>query len=211
MSYRLVIFSIIIFILSIFSVKVLSADTAVIQAISLEVKLIPQEKEGFMDLLSLIERRMSEIGTITELKIDKDIVNFVVSTNLTSDRVKYILSKEGILYVKDQAGLKTCLNVEYSYFNTKTELSPELKISLSRDSSEAFAKITEDNIKKKLASYLDDELLSEPVVMEKITGGDLIITFGYEQPEFHPDDIAVILRNGPLPGKVSIVKCEECK
>ncbi len=113
--------------------------------------------------------------------------------------------------MKDQAGLKTCLNVEYSYFNTKTELSPELKISLSKDSSEAFAKITEDNIKKKLASYLDDELLSEPVVMEKITGGDLMITFGYDQPEFYPDDIAVILRNGPLPGKVSIVKCEECK
>ncbi len=69
--------------------------------------------------------------------------------------------------------------------------------------------LTEANIKKKLASYLDDELLSEPVVMEKISGGDLMITFGYEEPEFHPEDIAVILRNGPLPGKVSIVKCEE--
>ncbi|MEQ8189760.1 MAG: hypothetical protein ABRQ39_17455 [Candidatus Eremiobacterota bacterium] len=209
MSYRLVIFSIIIFILAIFSVKVLSADTVVIHAISLEVKLIPQEKEGFMDLLSLIERRMSEIGTITELKIDKDIVNFVVSTNLTSERLKYILSKKGILSVKDQHGLKTVLNVECAYFNTKTELSPELKISLSRDSSETFAKITEENIKKKLASYLDNELLSEPVVMEKITGGELMITFGYGEPQFHPDDIAVILRNGPLPGEVSIIKCEK--
>ena len=209
MSYRLVIFSIIIFILAIFSVKVLSADTVVIHAISLEVKLIPQEKEGFMDLLSMIERRMSEIGTITELKIDKDIVNFVVSTNLTSERLKYILSKKGILSVKDQQGLKTVLNVEYAYFNTKTELSPELKISLSRDSSETFAKITEENIKKKLASYLDDELLSEPVVMEKITGRELMITFGYGELQFHPDDIAVILRNGPLPGEVSIIKCEK--
>lgn len=209
MSYHLVIFFIIIFILAIFSVKVLSADTVVIHAISLEVKLIPQEKDGFMDLLSMIERRMSEIGTITELKIDKDIVNFVISTNLTSERLKYILSKKGILSVKDQQGLKTVLNVEYAYFNTKIELSPELKISLSRDSSETFAKITEENIKKKLASYLDNELLSEPVVMEKIIGGDLMITFGYEQPEFHPDDIAVILRNGPLPGEVSIIKCEK--
>lgn len=206
---RLLILFIIIFTSLIFPVKLLCAHTLEIHTFSLEIKLLPKEKEGFIDLLSLVERRISEIGTVTELKTENDIVNFLVSTNLTSDRLKYIITKEGRLYVKDQAGLRTGLNVEYSYFTAKSEISPELKISLSGDSAEIFSKITEANIKKKLGSYLDDELLSEPVVMEKISGGELMITFGYEDLEFHPEDIAVILRNGPLPGKVSIVKCEE--
>jgi preprotein translocase subunit SecD len=204
----------IIFILFISLLKSAYADNIVTHNYSISIEApvsLPAEEEKLMTIISVIERRMSEIGTITNLNIDKNQLNFIINTKLSSERLTYVLLKPGIFAVKDEGGNKTDLNVLYAYSAIGMDLYQELNIALSQDSAEIFEKITEKNLKKKLASILDNEILSEPVVMEKISGGNLKITFGYYKPAFNPEDVAVILRNGPLSSEIKIIKMEKLK
>jgi len=174
-------------------------------SISLEVKVdLPSEEGKFMGFFSLLERRMSEIGAITSLSTDKNRVDFVLNTRLSSERIKYILSKSGMFSVKEQARKKTDMEIKYAYCDFEADFSPELNITLSKESGEAFAKITEENIDKKLPCFLDEELLLEPVVRKKISHVRLVLTYCSEDPGYYAGDLAVILRNGPLNSEVSI-------
>jgi len=212
MFYKFLIFSIIIFIISLSTI--VEADNSVSNSysISLEIKVnLPSEEGKFMDILSLLERRMSETGTITHLSRDKNRVDFIFNTKLTSDRVKYVLSKSGMFSVKDQSGNKNDLRVKYAYCGSKPDpnrFPRQLYITLSNDSGEAFAKMTEENIGKKLSCFLDGEFLSEHKLREKITDGRIVVSY-CSKPGYYAEDLAVILNNGPLTADVSIITCEK--
>lgn len=53
---------------------------------------------------------------------------------------------------------------------------PEIQIEFNSDGSLIFEKLTEDNIGKPIAIFLDNDLLEMPVVQEKISGGRAQIT-----------------------------------
>jgi preprotein translocase subunit SecD len=100
---------------------------------------------------------------------------------------------------------------EDSSYDMKNGHLPALNIILLKNSAGVFAKVTEENIGKKLSMFMDDELVSGHIVREKIPDGRLIITYCAPGPAYHPEDVSAILRNGPLTSEVSILKCEESK
>jgi preprotein translocase subunit SecD len=66
-----------------------------------------------------------------------------------------------------------------------------------------FAHITEDNVGRPFAIVLDDRVLSVSVIQEPITGGSGQISGNFNLTE--ANTIAMLLRSGTLPGRLSVV------
>jgi len=67
-----------------------------------------------------------------------------------------------------------------------------------------FERVTEENIKKRLAIVLDGKCYSAPVIQDKIAGGKAQITGNFSQEEAR--DLAIVLRAGALPAPVTVLE-----
>ena len=81
---------------------------------------------------------------------------------------------------------------------------PYVSIDFDRKGARIFARITEENVKKRLAIVLDKTVYSAPVIQEKITGGKARITGSFTMEEAR--DLAIVLRAGALPAPVEILE-----
>jgi preprotein translocase subunit SecD len=81
---------------------------------------------------------------------------------------------------------------------------PYVSITFDKKGGRDFARITEANVKKRLAIVLDKNVYSAPVIQEKISGGQARITGSFSTEEAH--DLAIILRAGALPAPVNILE-----
>jgi len=81
---------------------------------------------------------------------------------------------------------------------------PYVSLTFDRKGGRIFAKITEENVKKRLAIVLDNHVYSAPVIQEKITGGEARITGNFTMEE--AKDLAIALRAGALPAPVKILE-----
>ena len=70
-------------------------------------------------------------------------------------------------------------------------------MSFNDEGAEQFAKITSENVGKRLAIVLDEEMKSAPVIRQAITGGDAVIEGIPTLQE--AQDIALVLQTGALP------------
>lgn len=77
-------------------------------------------------------------------------------------------------------------------------------IELNEEDGLIFEKITADNIKKRLAVVVDDVVVSDPEITEKVPGGRIGVA-GYLTKEA-AHDIALKLNTGPYPVDVSVVE-----
>jgi preprotein translocase subunit SecD len=84
-------------------------------------------------------------------------------------------------------------------FNT-----PYVSLTFSRQGGALFAKITGDNVGKRLAIILDGNVYSAPNINEKISGGSAQITGNFSHTE--AVDLAIALRAGALPAPVEIIQ-----
>lgn len=81
---------------------------------------------------------------------------------------------------------------------------PYVSIDFDKKGARIFERITEENIKKRLAIVLDKKVYSAPVIQDKISGGKARITGSFTTEEAH--DLAIILRAGALPAPVKIIE-----
>lgn len=81
---------------------------------------------------------------------------------------------------------------------------PYVSMSFNKIGGKVFAQITEENVGKRLAIVLDDNVYSAPVIREKIEGGRAQITGQFTDDEAR--DLAIILRAGALPAPVEILE-----
>ncbi|WP_419655590.1 protein translocase subunit SecD [Desulfosarcina variabilis] len=81
---------------------------------------------------------------------------------------------------------------------------PYVSITFDKKGARLFARITEENVKKRLAIVLDDNIYSAPVIQEKIAGGEARITGNFTTEEAR--DLAIVLRAGALPAPVQILE-----
>jgi preprotein translocase subunit SecD len=70
--------------------------------------------------------------------------------------------------------------------------------------AKVFERVTEENIKKRLAIVLDGKCYSAPVIQDKIPGGKAQITGSFTQDEAR--DLAIVLRAGALPAPVNVLE-----
>ncbi len=81
---------------------------------------------------------------------------------------------------------------------------PYVALTFDRVGAKIFARITKENVKKRLAIILDNVVYSAPVIQEPIPNGRAQITGRFTSQEAH--DLAIVLRAGALPAPVKILE-----
>lgn len=81
---------------------------------------------------------------------------------------------------------------------------PAVSIEFTKEGADKFSEITEKNVGKRLAILLDGNVISAPVVNEKISGGNALITGQFTLDEARR--LSVQLSAGALPLSVSLVE-----
>ncbi len=81
---------------------------------------------------------------------------------------------------------------------------PYVSITFDKKGARIFERITGENVNKRLAIVLDNNVYSAPVIQEKIAGGQARITGRFTAEEAR--DLAIVLRAGALPAPVNVLE-----
>jgi preprotein translocase subunit SecD len=108
----------------------------------------------------------------------------------------YLVKKGSLLTGASLAGASVQIDSQYN--------EPYVSIDFDNKGAKAFERITEENVKKRLAIVLDNKVYSAPVIQEKIAGGHARITGRFTTEE--AKDLAIVLRAGALPAPVKIIE-----
>lgn len=111
-------------------------------------------------------------------------------------KTPYLLMKKALLTGAYLTDAKVQIDSQYN--------EPYVSIKFDKKGAMLFEKITEENVKKRLAIVLDQKVYSAPVIQEKISGGEARITGNFTSEEAR--DLAIVLRAGALPAPVKILE-----
>lgn len=85
---------------------------------------------------------------------------------------------------------------------------PYVALNFDARGAEMFARTTTENVGKRFAIMMDDEVNSAPVINEPITGGRAQITLGsmqsFAEIQREAQDLVIILRHGALPAPLEL-------
>ncbi len=90
---------------------------------------------------------------------------------------------------------------------TSADSGPQVSLSFNVEGSKKFAKLTQENLGKPIAIFLDNQIVSAPTVQSVIADGNAVISgsFTVEQA----NSLAIQLRAGALPVPVKIIEQQE--
>jgi len=126
-------------------------------------------------------------------------VLYGISEDPTTQRVvktPYLLKKRTLLTGANLTDARVQIDSQYN--------EPYVSIDFDKKGGRDFERITEANVKKRLAIVLDNKVYSAPVIQEKISGGKARITGNFTMEEAR--DLAIALRAGALPAPVHILE-----
>ncbi len=112
----------------------------------------------------------------------------------------------GYVYIVDEVPLMTGedLTDAQPRFDQTRGNAPIVSFNLTQGGARAFAAITQANVGKPFAIVLDNQVISAPRIDEPILGGAGQITGGFSVQQ--ANDLAILLRAGALPAKLTIVE-----
>ena len=186
------------------------------------------------DSLEIVRRRIDEVGTNEPTIIKRGNDRILIELPGLSDpnRIKKLLGKTANLSFRivtdadqvDDFGSEllffedgvTKLNVNKrvvmsgdnldnaipSFNNQNNETI--VSFSLDRVGAKRFARITTNNVGKRLAIILDNKIVSAPQIREPILGGNGQISGNFTFQS--ATDLAVLLRSGALPAPLNIIE-----
>ncbi|VBB47633.1 Protein translocase subunit SecD [uncultured Desulfatiglans sp.] len=111
-------------------------------------------------------------------------------------RIPYLLKKRAVLTGEYITDARVAIDSQYN--------EPYVSLSFDTRGARLFEQITGENIKKRLAIVLDNNVYSAPVIQDKIAGGKAQITGRFTMDE--AKDLAIVLRAGALPAPVKILE-----
>ena len=88
-------------------------------------------------------------------------------------------------------------------FDSRTN-EPIVNFRFNLRGAQRFGETTTQNVGRPLAIVLDNEVISAPRILQPITGGSGQISGGFTVQE--ANDLAVLLRSGALPAKLTVVE-----
>jgi preprotein translocase subunit SecD len=172
------------------------------------------KKEDYNDILAatkdLIERRINTLGIsetnisyyrsgkiiveIPSIKNPEEAISVIGKTPFLEFRTTQSIGTETIFIPTELTGkyLKTANVV----FETQTGL-PVVSLELTNEGAKIFEKLTRENLGKPIGIFIDNNLISAPVVREVISGGKAIIegNFSLQQAK----ELSANLKQGALP------------
>ncbi len=111
-------------------------------------------------------------------------------------RVPYLLKKRTLLTGEYITDARVLIDPQFN--------EPYVAITFNKQGARIFARITGENVGKRLAIILDNKVHSAPVIREQIPNGQARITGNFTLEE--AKDLAVVLRAGALPAPVKILE-----
>ncbi len=87
-------------------------------------------------------------------------------------------------------------------FDQRTS-QPEVQLQFTGDGTDLFAKLTEQNVGKQIGIFVDNNLISAPVVNEKIPSGNAVISGRFSVDE--AKKLAQNINAGALPAPITLV------
>jgi preprotein translocase subunit SecD len=111
-------------------------------------------------------------------------------------KTPYLIKKHSLLTGAYLTDARVQIDSQYN--------EPYVSIKFDRKGARIFERITEENVKKRLAIVLDKKIYSAPVIQEKIGGGEARITGNFTMDEAR--DLSIVLRAGALPAPVKILE-----
>jgi preprotein translocase subunit SecD len=121
--------------------------------------------------------------------------NTDAATGETSKR-PFLIKKEVMMTGESLSNAEVRIDSQYN--------EPYVSIEFDKQGGILFGNITKNNVKKRLAIVLDNNVYSAPVIQEEISGGRAQITGSFTTEEAH--DLAIVLRAGALPAPVKILE-----
>jgi len=91
-------------------------------------------------------------------------------------------------------------------FDSQSGTVPEVNLKLDRVGADRFEAMSGENIGRKMAIMLDDEVASDPVFNDRIPGGNVRITMGQtpgQSVREAANDLVKVLKSGSLPARLS--------
>jgi preprotein translocase subunit SecD len=155
----------------------------IIQVAHLEFKIV-DEKADLEKAQNGILPPESELSTIMHRNLDGSYIERPI-----------VLKKEALLtgeYIVD------------AHTNFDTYNVPYVSLTFNTRGARLFARVTGENVQKRLAIVLDGKVYSAPVIQDKISGGRASITGRFSIEEAH--DLAVTLRAGALPAPITVLE-----
>ena len=113
-----------------------------------------------------------------------------------STKIPYLIKKQTLLTGANLKDARVQIDSQYN--------EPYVSLDFDNKGGRIFARVTEENVQKRLAIVLDDKVYSAPVIQEKISGGQARITGRFTTEEAR--DLAIVLRAGALPAPVNILE-----
>ena len=114
-------------------------------------------------------------------------------------------SEQAVWYVLDEAPLMTgedLADAQTGFMQQTNE--PVVNFRLTTSGGRTFADVTTENVGRLFAIVLDDEVISAPRINEPIVGGSGQISGSFTVES--ANDLAILLRAGSLPAKLTIVE-----
>lgn len=111
-------------------------------------------------------------------------------------KVPYLLKRRALLTGQYLTDARVQIDSRYN--------EPYVSLSFNARGARLFERITGENIEKRLAIVLDDNVYSAPVIRDRISGGRAQITGRFTTDEAR--DLAIVLRAGALPAPVKILE-----
>lgn len=164
-------------------------------------------EDAMQRVVKIIERRVNELG-LTEPVIqrqgDRRIIVELPGVKDPEGAIA-MLGKTALLEFKDEAGTTVLtgkdLKDAQAHLNNNR---PEVAIEFTDEGGKLFADLTAKNVGKHIAILLDKQVLTNPVVQEKIAGGKAVITG--EKTMEEAQNLAILLRSGALPVKMEVIE-----
>jgi SecD/SecF fusion protein len=155
----------------------------------------------------LLELRVNKIGvaeTVVTEEGDKRI-RIDIPGAYDSNEIVENLSKTGNLEFRDSDGnvLLTGKDVKEATALLDSTSSPVVSLEFNDDGKEKFAEVTANNIGNTISIYMDDELVSSPVVQSAITDGKAVINGMSSMDE--ATKLAGVISSGALPVEIKAV------
>jgi preprotein translocase subunit SecD len=111
-------------------------------------------------------------------------------------RIPYLLKRRTLLTGEYLTDAKVQIDRQYN--------EPYVSLSFNARGARLFERITGENVGKRLAIVLDNNVYSAPVIRDRIAGGRAQITGSFTMDEAR--DLAIVLRAGALPAPVKILE-----
>lgn len=144
----------------------------------------------------------SDYRLLVEIPGEKDVNDAINLIGKTAELdFRELLSQDAQEFTKTDLTGKDFKNATVSFDQTG---NPQIDIEFNAEGSQKFEAITERNIQKPLAIYLDNELVSAPTVNQKISGGKGQITGKFDIKE--AKNLAIQLNAGALPVTVNMIE-----